>query len=296
MNGELFSDVALDEIRASRLRVFIEVTERSPHDPPADLLAQSSGYGRRCRCRARRCRRRRSLPCPDAIPAAGRGEARPAPDPGRGQRECGAHVNAINAEAERTGAVVLAEGIETDAHLFRAQALGAQLGQGWLFGRPGPLPFPFRNRWTQRSRSSMGRHTLPGRATPFTLVSEQRSMRRGDKKLLLRLPRQLEAHAAEIGRRGRGARDVPARRGSSPPDQADMYRDLARHVDFRRSLWRQRGRASAPGVRGPTSPAVPTSRESGTCSSWGPTSPAGFVGPRPPATKDPTRHAVSTSR
>ena len=49
-------------------------------------------------------------------------------------------MNAINAEAERTGAIVLAEGIETDAHLFRAQAVGAELGQGWLFGRPAPLP------------------------------------------------------------------------------------------------------------------------------------------------------------
>ncbi len=47
-------------------------------------------------------------------------------------------VNAVNTQAERTGAIVLAEGIETDEHLATARALGATLGQGWLFGRPGP--------------------------------------------------------------------------------------------------------------------------------------------------------------
>ena len=36
---ELFSDVALEEIRASRLRVFIEVTERALTARPAELLA-----------------------------------------------------------------------------------------------------------------------------------------------------------------------------------------------------------------------------------------------------------------
>jgi EAL domain-containing protein (putative c-di-GMP-specific phosphodiesterase class I) len=49
-------------------------------------------------------------------------------------------MNAVNAHAERTGSVVLAEGIEDEAHLAMARALGATLGQGWLFGRPGPGP------------------------------------------------------------------------------------------------------------------------------------------------------------
>ena len=49
-------------------------------------------------------------------------------------------VNAVMAETERTGALILAEGIETESHASVAQALGAELGQGWLFGRPGPIP------------------------------------------------------------------------------------------------------------------------------------------------------------
>jgi diguanylate cyclase (GGDEF)-like protein/PAS domain S-box-containing protein len=41
--------------------------------------------------------------------------------------------------ADRTGAVVLAEGIETEEHLSRALALGAVWGQGYLFAKPGPI-------------------------------------------------------------------------------------------------------------------------------------------------------------
>ncbi|MBG0566473.1 EAL domain-containing protein [Actinoplanes sp. NEAU-A11] len=45
----------------------------------------------------------------------------------------------VGAEAQRTGAVVIAEGIETEDDLRHARALGAHWGQGWLFGRPGPI-------------------------------------------------------------------------------------------------------------------------------------------------------------
>jgi EAL domain-containing protein (putative c-di-GMP-specific phosphodiesterase class I) len=43
---------------------------------------------------------------------------------------------AARAYAEWSGARVLAEGLESHAHVERALALGATLGQGWLFGRP----------------------------------------------------------------------------------------------------------------------------------------------------------------
>ena len=51
-------------------------------------------------------------------------------------------VGAVLAEAERTGATILAEGIESDRHLRVAQAMGATLGQGWYFGKPEPQPAP----------------------------------------------------------------------------------------------------------------------------------------------------------
>jgi EAL domain-containing protein (putative c-di-GMP-specific phosphodiesterase class I) len=49
-------------------------------------------------------------------------------------------INAVLTESARTGAAVLAEGIETHEHLNAARSLGATLGQGWYFGHPGPLP------------------------------------------------------------------------------------------------------------------------------------------------------------
>ncbi|MFI5492325.1 EAL domain-containing protein [Actinoplanes sp. NPDC051859] len=42
----------------------------------------------------------------------------------------------VRAEARRTGAMVVAEGIETEDELAVARELGAVWGQGWLFGRP----------------------------------------------------------------------------------------------------------------------------------------------------------------
>jgi len=54
-------------------------------------------------------------------------------------------LTAVTAEAARTGATLLAEGIETEDHAQLAVRMGARLGQGWLFGRPAPLPtFPMR--------------------------------------------------------------------------------------------------------------------------------------------------------
>jgi hypothetical protein len=49
-------------------------------------------------------------------------------------------VNAVLAETERTGATILAEGVESARHLRVAQSMGATLAQGLLFGAPGGLP------------------------------------------------------------------------------------------------------------------------------------------------------------
>jgi EAL domain-containing protein (putative c-di-GMP-specific phosphodiesterase class I) len=47
---------------------------------------------------------------------------------------------AVRAYAARTGAVILAEGIETIADAHRAKRLGATHAQGFGYGRPGRLP------------------------------------------------------------------------------------------------------------------------------------------------------------
>ena len=250
VNGELFSDVALDEIRASRLRVFIEVTERSLTERPADLLAtiervRPAGVGVALDDVGADDRSLALIPFlrPDVVKL----DLRLIQD--EPTARVGAIVCAVNAEAERTGAVVLAEGIETDAHLFRAQALGAQLGQGWLFGRPGPLPVSVPEPLDAEIPVVHGILPAPGRATPFTLVSEQRSVRRADKKLLLRLSRQLEAHAAELGHEAVVLATFQHRRFFTDL-QAARYRDLAARLAFVGVFGEEVDRHPAPGVRG----------------------------------------------
>jgi EAL domain-containing protein (putative c-di-GMP-specific phosphodiesterase class I) len=47
--------------------------------------------------------------------------------------------------AHRLGALVVAEGVETEQVAEEVTRLGADLGQGWLFGRPA-------SRWTPSAR------------------------------------------------------------------------------------------------------------------------------------------------
>jgi EAL domain-containing protein (putative c-di-GMP-specific phosphodiesterase class I) len=101
-------------------------------------------------------------------------------------------VNAVAAQAERTGALVLAEGIETEAHRQRARAMGATLGQGWLLGRPGPLP--------DRPAAPAATHPLsrpepPVGDTPFGILAAARVPREATKELLLPMSHHLEGHA-----------------------------------------------------------------------------------------------------
>ena len=106
-------------------------------------------------------------------------------------------VHAISAEAERTGALVLAEGIETEQHRQTALSLGARYGQGWLFGRPGelrPATSPIENAISRPTRAEHSAH-----ASPFEAVAAHRPTRRGTKRLLLSLSMQIEAQAANLG-------------------------------------------------------------------------------------------------
>jgi EAL domain-containing protein (putative c-di-GMP-specific phosphodiesterase class I) len=94
--------------------------------------------------------------------------------------------------AERTGAVVLAEGIETEDDLVTAQALGARWGQGWLFGRPGPLSavagWPV-HPYARLRPPRPDLHLPPG--TPFSLAAVRHHSRAGDQRMVEALTRHL---------------------------------------------------------------------------------------------------------
>ena len=186
-----------DEIQRRGLRIIVEFTERELASRPASVLRAVAWL------RARGCgialddvgADRRSLAllpfvAPDVmkLDMALVQESPPT-------RETAHVVNAVAAEAERSGALVLAEGIETEEHLTRARSFGATLGQGWLFGRPGELP----------EASEAGRGVEVARTdaavpmgTPFSVIADELPTRFGDKRVLLALSRQLEAEAETL--------------------------------------------------------------------------------------------------
>ena len=110
-------------------------------------------------------------------------------------------IHAVRAEAERSGAVILAEGIENEEHWQRAVAMGAKLGQGWHFGHPGDLTIP-----ADHGNDGMAiPASLPRRSpdddhseTPFERIARPDEILSGDKRLLLALSRQLEEEALTL--------------------------------------------------------------------------------------------------
>lgn len=102
---------------------------------------------------------------------------------------------AVLAHHERAGALVLAEGIETEEHLQRALALDATLGQGFRFGRPAPLgpdvtvhgPWPPIR--TQRPCVDHG--------SPFDTLQHTSIIRRERKDTVRALSRYVELQALE---------------------------------------------------------------------------------------------------
>ncbi|MDQ2757237.1 MAG: EAL domain-containing protein, partial [Actinomycetota bacterium] len=119
----------------------------------------------------------------------------------RPTRETAEIFAAVSAEAERSGAVILAEGIETADHLEFARGLGARLGQGWLLGRPGPLPEMSTVTAPAPGALPMERRAgLVLDASPFTLAAAHSTPRAARKALLIQISKHLEREALRLGR------------------------------------------------------------------------------------------------
>lgn len=99
---------------------------------------------------------------------------------------------AVLAYTERTGAVLLAEGIESDEHLERALALGASLGQGYKFGRPAGLAGQTSAVW---SPPPMRHPVQPATDSPFDIVADKVLVRTARKATLIPFSRHMEAQA-----------------------------------------------------------------------------------------------------
>ena len=184
--------------RAQReLDLVLEITERAVTARPAELVrvvgdARSAGHGIALDDVGADVRSLALLPLvePDIIKL----DLRLVQD--RPSTDQAAIVSAVAAERERTGAQILAEGIETEAHVTIARSLGATLGQGWHFGRPGPLVAPLPIARVRRHTATAPE--LPG-STPFEVVAAVRSTGEATKRLLLPMSHHLEERALRIG-------------------------------------------------------------------------------------------------
>lgn len=136
--GELVSTLAE---ALTRLRVFLDISERALGSSPAATLigierARSTGWGISLDNVGLTADSLALMPFarPDVV------KVDVSLLHGTGHQRAPRVLGAVTAHRERTGAVTLATGIETPADLRTARALGATYGQGFLFGKPGPLP------------------------------------------------------------------------------------------------------------------------------------------------------------
>jgi EAL domain-containing protein (putative c-di-GMP-specific phosphodiesterase class I) len=180
------------ELGKGRLRVVLEVTERAVAGDPARLLATVA--------RARQAGWGVALDDVGAAPASLAVLPFVRPDvikldirllQGRTTAEAAHIVNSVRAHAERTDAMVVAEGIETIKHAREAVAAGATVGQGFLFGHPAPLP----SAMPPPPGEAIPLRQVPaaaGAATPWELVTASREPRRATRDLLVEMCLQLE--------------------------------------------------------------------------------------------------------
>jgi len=181
-----------------RLRVVAEVTERSVASDPAGLLAV-----------VERLRDQFHRVALDDVGADADSQAMMSlirPDVIKLDRSITQHgitpqaasvIDAVRSEADRTGALILAEGIETPEHRDSARSLGATLGQGWLLGHPASLP-----RHVAAPTTSLPRLLTPplSAATPFDVVHAHSASHNATRRELLSRSRALEdqgIHATE---------------------------------------------------------------------------------------------------
>ena len=233
----------------ARLRVVLDVTERALTDAPTELLwsiewARERGWGVALDDVGGDPRSLALLPLlrPDVVKL----------DPSLLRSRSAAHgaevVDAVGAESERTGAAVLAEGVETPEARDLARARGARLGQGWLLGRPRALPGELP--WRCEPVPMRPRHwDVPVAFTPYDVLSARRPELQATKRTLRALSRSLEREALAAGERSvvlSAFQEEPFFTAAS----RRVYEELARRSSFVAALGAGMPMVPARGVRG----------------------------------------------
>jgi EAL domain-containing protein (putative c-di-GMP-specific phosphodiesterase class I) len=164
----------------------------------------------------------------------------------RGDAEIATIVTAVGTESERSRAIVLAEGIDSEEQLAVARAWGATLGQGYLLGAPAPLPDGERS---ARALALHGSGADPWGSTPYARVTNWKRPQRGPRALAETVAVQLERQAASLGDTAMVLAAFPDE-GHAGPEAAARYRALAGRVAFVGVLGGGPGIDADPTVRG----------------------------------------------
>lgn len=156
-------------------------------------------------------------------------------------------INAVNAEAERSNLTILSEGIETEQHERTSLAFGATLGQGWLYGRPAPLPNPLPD--ATRPVQLLGRKLGARQARVSKIVGTMQSIRKGSKPILQSMSRHLETQARLLGETAVVLTIMEDAQFFTGATRA-RYEELARQIAFVGVIAPGIDSAPAEGVRG----------------------------------------------
>jgi EAL domain-containing protein (putative c-di-GMP-specific phosphodiesterase class I)/DICT domain-containing protein len=238
----------LRRLRERGLRLIVELTERALTEDPARLLAladwaRSMGWGV-------------ALDDVGADPASLALMPFLRPDivkldlrlvQQRPDESVAEIMTAVTAYAEQNGATVLAEGIETPQHAALARGLGASLGQGWMFGRPGPLPEQVAA--AARPLVLRGVDEKPLSRSPYAVAAKRRPAQRGPKSLLIAVSKLLERQGAELGELAVVVAAFEEKRFFTPAS-GRRYQRLAASAAFVGALGAGLPVEPVPGVRG----------------------------------------------
>lgn len=235
----------------TRMTVAVEVTERALTERPAALLGHVADM------RALGC----AVALDDVGAAAGSLAMLPvlAPDVVKldlhlllevDEQVFGDVVGTVAAQAERTGALVLVERIEEEGQVGMARALGAELAQGWLYGR--------RQRLQDAPASPGLDRVVPARVrpdprdlAPFGLLGGAQDPRRGGPGLVGALAGHLTAGAAAAGEHAMLLGAFGAGPGFDAAT-ATRWSGLAERLAFCGAVAPTMSSEPAPGVRGGT--------------------------------------------
>jgi hypothetical protein len=142
---------------------------------------------------------------------------------------------------------VIAEGIETEEQAEYARALGATLGQGFLYGRPARVPVTMP---TAEIPLPIFMASMPYTwRTPFELASAHRKVRRGTIDLLASISRELEGQAALRSRSSLLISSFPGV-DRAMAQMEEVYTKLARDLAFAAVLGIGMPPEPTPGLKG----------------------------------------------